>query len=170
MHDRRPERRRTTCPGYLVDDYVPIAPVDAGSFAGTEDALASAETEISYLPEYYYWDGVEPSATGCGQGGTLGLTGDGVTYRFDLDRCAFSNGFAMTGRGSYDSAVDRFELHVRVGPECRLDYVRVGTRTEVRGDCDGRAVSSDGDRERADRREREPERSRPGDGDRAGGP
>ena len=116
VHDRRPERRRTTCPGYLVDDYVPIAPADAGSFAGTEEALASAETEIGYLPEYYYWDGVEPSATGCGQGGTLGLTGDGVTYRFDLDRCAFSNGFAMTGRGSYDSAVDRFELHVRRRP------------------------------------------------------
>ena len=113
VQGRRPDRRRTTCPGPIADPYVAVAPASAAAFPNVEAALASAETEISYLPEYYYWDGVEPTATGCPDGGTLGLTGDGATYDLALDGCAFSRGFAMTGRGRYDSDRDRFELHVR---------------------------------------------------------
>ena len=147
VEGRRPDRRRTTCPGPIADPYVAVAPASAAAFPNVEAALASAETEISYLPEYYYWDGVEPTGTGCPDGGTLGLTGDGTTYDFALDGCAFSRGFAMTGHGRYDSDRDRFELHVRVAghTDCAVDYVRTGDRTKVTGRCDGRPVSAETD-------------------------
>jgi hypothetical protein len=147
VENRRPERRRTTCPGPIADPYVAVAPASAAAFPNLEAALASAETEVSYLPEYYYWDGVEPTDTGCPEGGTLGLTGDGTTYDFALDGCAFSRGFAMAGQGRYDSDRDRFELHVRVAghTDCAVDYVRTGNRTKVTGRCDGRPVSVETD-------------------------
>jgi pimeloyl-ACP methyl ester carboxylesterase len=134
----RPAQRRTTCPGVVVDEYVPIAPADAHRFDSAEQALASAEDEIYYLPEYYYWDGVEAVGTGCARDGTLQIRASGDHDAFELDRCAFSSGFAMTGRGSYDADRDRFELHVRVtgAGSCQLDYVRTGGRTRVGGRCD----------------------------------
>jgi pimeloyl-ACP methyl ester carboxylesterase len=171
VQDRRPDRR-TTCPGQIADQYVPVAPADVTAFATAEAALTSAETEISYLPEYYYWDGLTPTSTGCARGGTLGLTADASTYSFALDRCAFTAGFAMTGRGSYDSGRDRFALHVTVGDpaRCQLDYVRTGARTKVTGRCAGLPVSSAVSPDSRTRPPREPERSRPGGGDRAGRP
>ena len=145
VDDRRPDHRKTTCPGTIVDDYVPIAPADAGTFKTANDALASAENEIYYLPEYYYWDAVEPVATGCSEGGSLRIRTDGDHDAFDLDECAFSAGFAMSGKGSYDADRDRFELHVRVagGGPCQLDYVRTGGRTKVGGRCDRWPVSAE---------------------------
>ena len=172
VQDRRPDRRRTTCPGQVADPYVPIAPADVRGFATAEDALASAETEISYLPEYYYWDEVEALQTGCADGGVLSVNPEGGRHAFELDACAFTRGFAMTGRGSYDPARDRFELHVRVAAPalCRVDYVRSGSHTKVTGDCDGLPVSSAAPKATHPRPRREPERSRPAGGDRAGRP
>jgi hypothetical protein len=138
VHGTRPSTRRSTCPGAIADDYVPLAPARATAFRTAGEALASAETELDYLPEYYYWDGVTPTGVGCPAGGTLALRAHGALEHFDLTGCAFSAGFAMTGRGSYDTGRDRFELHVRVsdaGP-CRLDYVRDGDRTTLGGRCD----------------------------------
>jgi pimeloyl-ACP methyl ester carboxylesterase len=135
---QRPAHRKTTCPGVIADDYVPVAPADARRFATAEEALASAENEVYYLPEYYYWDGVEPVGTGCARGGLLRIRSASDHDAFELDHCSFSAGFAMTGRGSYDADRDRFELHVRVtgAGSCQLDYVRTGERTRVSGRCD----------------------------------
>ena len=170
VEGRRPDRRRTTCPGPIADPYVAVAPASAAAFPNVEAALASAETEISYLPEYYYWDGVEPTGAGCPDGGTLGLTGDGATYDFALDGCAFSRGFAMTGQGRYASDRDRFELHMRVAghTDCAVDYVRTSNRTKVTGRCDGRPVSAETDAPARAHGGRE--RSRPAGGSRGVAP
>ncbi len=108
-----PGARESTCPGRLVEGYVPLAPTTAAAFRNARSALASAETEISYLPEYYYWDGVTPTAAGCPVGGgTMRMreTASGAGFRFV--RCGFTTGVVMTGTGSYDYGRDRFVLDV----------------------------------------------------------
>ena len=76
-----PRQRETICDGVVADDYVPLAPRKAAAFDNPLDALASAETEINYLPEYYYWDGVEPTDAGCAVNGTLHFEPNGAKVR-----------------------------------------------------------------------------------------
>jgi len=138
-----PAQRETECPGVVADEYVPLAPRSASAFANPLEALASAETEITYLPEYYYWDGLEPGSAGCAQRGTLQFEALSAGYGLQLDTCAFSAGFNLTGTGSYDPDRDRFVLEVATTGrwQCALKYVRQGERTRVTGRCNGQAVS-----------------------------
>jgi hypothetical protein len=112
------------------------------AFANPLDALASAESEINYLPEYYYWDGVEPTDAGCAVNGTLHFEPNGAKYAFNLNACAFTRDFTMTGTGSYDSDKDRFVLTVATTGrwQCNLKYVRTAGNTRVTGSCDGKPV------------------------------
>jgi hypothetical protein len=128
----------------VADTYVPLAPRNASAFDSPLDALASAETEITYLPEYYYWDGVDATSTGCGQGGTLSFQANEKTA-FTLDACAFTRGFSMTGTGSYDPDRDQFVLKVSTTGrwQCQLKYVRTGDKSNVTGECGGKKVERD---------------------------
>jgi hypothetical protein len=127
-----------------VSDYVPIAPAKALAFADVAEALASVETEISFLPEYYYWDGLEPTAAGCAAGGTLGLDTNGGSYTFNLTSCAFARGFTLTGSGSFNPDRDRFVLDVAAAGRWNcghLRYVRAGDRTRITGECGGQRIN-----------------------------
>jgi pimeloyl-ACP methyl ester carboxylesterase len=145
VRSRVPEQSKTVCEGVVADEYVPLAPRSANAFENPLDALASAETEITYLPEYYYWDGVEPTSAGCALGGTLGFEPDGAKYAFTLSACAFTRNFTMTGTGSYNPDKDRFILEVTLTGrwQCDLKYVRSNDKTKVVGTCDGKPVGWD---------------------------
>jgi hypothetical protein len=143
VRGRVPEQRETECEGVVADAYVTLAPRNANAFKDPLDALASAETEISYLPEYYYWDGLEPTNTGCTYGGTLGFEPDDSKYAFSLSDCTFTRNFTIDGTGSYDWDKDRFVLEVATTGRwhCDLVYIRAGDRTRVTGTCDGKRVA-----------------------------
>jgi hypothetical protein len=145
VKDQVPARRQTECEGVVADEYVPLAPRNANAFDNPLDALASAETEITYLPEYYYWDGVDATSAGCTTSGTLHFDTDGDQYAFTLNACAFTRNWTMTGTGSYDPAKDRFVLKVSTTGrwQCQLKYVRTGDKSNVTGVCDGKRVERD---------------------------
>jgi pimeloyl-ACP methyl ester carboxylesterase len=144
VNDVLPAERETICEGYLADDYVPIAPAHARDFADVVDALSYIETEIYYLPEFYYWDGFTPTSVGCTYGGTFEFDMDsaGTKYRFDFDRCAFARNFKMSGEGRYNLELDRFVLDVRITGrwKCDVEYVRRGDRVRVSGKCNGKPI------------------------------
>jgi len=130
VRDRVPAQRETECEGVVADEYAPLAPVNASAFGSPLEAFESADSELYYLPEYYYWDGVTPTSVGCPYGGTFAFEPDGNRYAFTLNRCAFSRNWAMTGSGNYNPDNDRLVLEVRVrGTDYR--YVRRGDRTSV---------------------------------------
>ena len=139
----RPDQRETICPGYVADVYVPLAPLDARDFADPLEALASLDDEIALLPEYYNWDGETLTSVGCPFGGALSFANAGGAQAFQLDSCAYSDGFVVTGAGVYDPAADRFTLDVRITglAEGALVYSREGDgSTHVSGDYAGQAV------------------------------
>lgn len=138
-----PEERETTCAGVVVDEYVPLPPVDAADFTNPLEALASVETEIYYLPEYYYWDLETPRSVGCPFGGTLAFEPSEEGERFTLTDCAFSQGFIMTGTGTYNYDKDLFALSLSVMglEQGRLEYSREADGTiRVTGDYGGEAI------------------------------
>ncbi len=144
VHDIVPAERETVCDGYVMDDYVPLAPRYAVAFKNPYRALSSVETEIYYLPEFYYWDGFTPTSVGCTYGGVINFasTEDGTGYGFSLDKCAFTTNFIMTGSGSYDTNTDEFVLAVTTKGrwKCELEYDRLGEDINISGRCDGRQV------------------------------
>jgi hypothetical protein len=126
--------RETTCSGYLVEPYVPLAPRTAAAFAGPRAAFASFERELSYLPEYYYWDFATPTRAGCpAGGGWIRFAAPGSVARLRLERCGFTKGFVLTGSGSWDYDRDRVVLDVTVAGrfEGTYRYVRRGSSVEI---------------------------------------
>jgi len=143
VDDRLPEQRETRCEGVVADAYAPIAPADATQFADPLEALASADTEMYYLPEYDNWDAETPTSVGCPFGGTLQFESVDSTHHFTLSGCAFSTGFTMTGTGVYDLEEDRFTLDVEVTglADGQLAYMSESDGAlSVTGEYDGQPV------------------------------
>jgi pimeloyl-ACP methyl ester carboxylesterase len=126
VEDKLPEQPETVCEGVIFDPYVPLPPPDASAFADPLEAMISADDEIYYLPEYYYWDYETTTPVGCPYGGTLTFEATDEGEAFTLSECAFSAGFAMTGSGTYDYDPGLFTLEVGVTglADGRLTYVR----------------------------------------------
>lgn len=147
VNDVVPAQRETVCEGVVADDYVPLAPRTAKGFQDPAEALSSVETEIDYLPEFFYWDGSTPTSAGCTYGGTFGfdLSGSGAKYNFDLNRCEFTSNFKITGTGSYNIGIDRFVLNLKTTGRwtCDLRYVRKGDRITLSGTCNGKPINTD---------------------------
>jgi pimeloyl-ACP methyl ester carboxylesterase len=112
---KAPAKRETTCPGRLVDPYVPLAPETAASFRSVRAAFVSAQTELEYLPEYYYWDFETPTSAGCPTGGgTVRFTARGSVAGLQFKNCGFTKGFTMSGPGRWDYATGRVVFDVTV--------------------------------------------------------
>jgi len=126
----------------VVGFYVPLLPVTLDGFDSAEMMLDAVEYEITYLPEYYWWDGFTDTEVGCNLGGTLTLTAtdSGDAYRFD--ECGFMDGLVLTGEGAYDYESDVFTLDVHNGPEtCVYRYERSGVDQTVEDECPDDAFS-----------------------------
>ncbi|RPJ29378.1 MAG: alpha/beta fold hydrolase [Chloroflexi bacterium] len=149
VNDVVPAQRETICEGIVADDYVPLAPRTARGFEDPADALSSVETEIYYLPEFFYWDGFTPTSVGCTYGGTFDFdtNGAGTRYNFEFNRCEFTSNFTMTGTGSYNLEIDRFVLNLKTTGRwnCDLRYVRRGEKITLTGKCDGKPINMDRD-------------------------
>jgi pimeloyl-ACP methyl ester carboxylesterase len=147
VNDVVPAQRETVCEGVVADEYVPIAPRTAKSFQDPAEALSSVETEIDYLPEFFYWDGFTPTSVGCTYGGTFDfdLSGSGTKYNFTLNRCAFTSNFKLTGSGFYNTDLDRFVLNLQTTGRwtCDLRYVRRGEKITLSGKCNGKPINAD---------------------------
>jgi hypothetical protein len=147
VNDVVPDERETVCDGYLVDSHIPLAPRFASTFGSPRNALSSVETEIYYLPEFYYWDGFTPTSVGCTYGGILGFDANnaGTKFNFSLDKCAMTTNFIMTGTGFYNTNNDRFVLDVSTTGrwKCNLKYDRKGDKIKITGKCDGKNINSD---------------------------
>ncbi|HSB00332.1 MAG TPA: alpha/beta fold hydrolase [Anaerolineales bacterium] len=147
VNDVVPAQRETVCEGVVADDYVPLAPRTAKQFQDPAEALSSVETEIDYLPEFFYWDGFTPTTVGCTYGGTFSfdLSGSGTKYNFELNRCEFTSNFKMTGSGFYNTEIDRFVLNLKTTGRwtCDLRYVRRGEKITLSGKCNGKPINTD---------------------------
>lgn len=146
VNDVVPAERETVCEGNLIDPHVPLAPRFAAVFGSPQNAFSAMETEIYYLPEFYYWDGYTPTSVGCNYGGTLGfaMNNAGTRINFSLNKCAFAEKFIMTGTGFYNINNDRFVLNVSIIGQwtCKLKYDRTGENIKITGKCGKKNVNS----------------------------
>jgi len=143
VEDQLPSGRETVCEGVVASEYASLAPVDAADFETPLAALAAVDDELYYLPEYYYWDYETPTTIGCPFGGALAFESVEEGEAFTLADCAFSEGFVMTGAGSYNYEEDLFTLDVSVSglADGALVYTRdTDWQLHVTGEYGGQAV------------------------------
>jgi pimeloyl-ACP methyl ester carboxylesterase len=133
----------SVCEGEVVGYYIPLLPLSLDEFDSAESMLDAIEFEISYMPEYYWWDFVTDTPVGCNQGGTITLTATDAGDGFVLEDCAFMDGLVLSGDGSYNYDEDLFVLDVRIGSEdCAYLYQRAGVEVTVDDSCPGDQFTS----------------------------
>lgn len=109
---RLPTQRTTTCAGSYVQPYIPLAPAKASGFENLKAALVSFDQQFAAVPEYTYWDGTSPLATGCAVTGSVRVraTTSGEAYTFT--NCSFTAGVRITGTGTKNSDSDLATLEI----------------------------------------------------------
>lgn len=143
VNDTLPAERETECEGYVADEFAPLALANAADYESPLDALYDVESEITYLPEYYYSSSSGVNAVACPYGGTFAFGSDDTSDLYTLTDCAFSDGFVMTGTGSYNYDDGSFTLEVGVTglKDGTLTYVRdADWAITVTGEYGGEAI------------------------------
>ena len=143
VEDKLPAEHETTCEGVVADEFVPLAPQDTADFADPLEALASADNEINYQPEYYYMYDNSIRTIACPFSGNFSFDSTDTADVYKLTNCAFSQGFVMSGDGSYNYDDSMFKLEVKVTglKEGSLTYTHDGDgNTHVTGTYAGQTV------------------------------
>lgn len=141
LKGERPAQQETHCPGWVVDSYVPLSPLDAAGFDDPLHAMIAFSNEVNLLPEYYYWDGSSPLSVGCPAGGWLAIEAVDKGDRFVLHGCAFFSGLILDGSGLWDGSTLTLDVDVRGVAEGRLHFVQDETgRSRVRGTYSGQPI------------------------------
>lgn len=121
-----------TCEGVVVGDYVPLFPQDLPEEGA--DLLDLVEWEVTYHPDYYYWDGYTDTSVGCYNGGTWSFTATDAGNDFVFEECELAAGLVIAGSGSYDWEEDVFALDATIAG-CRHVYSRVGEDYVLESAC-----------------------------------
>jgi hypothetical protein len=107
----------SVCEGDVVGYYIPLLPLSLDEFDSAESMLDAIEFEISYMPEYYWWDFVNDTPVGCNQGGTITFTATDAGDGFVFEECAFMDGLVLSGDGSTSAS------GARTAPTCTSGQV-----------------------------------------------
>jgi len=120
------------CEGEVIGPYQPLFPTETPE--DVEVLLDLIEWELTYFPEYYYWDGFTDTSVGCDAGGVMTFVATDVGNDFSFDECGLSDWFAMSGTGSYDWENDIFTLDI-VSAGCVYTYERSGEDYATTQEC-----------------------------------
>ena len=126
VEDKMPTQRDTVCEGVVTNAFAPLALAEAADYANPLEALSAVDHEINSMPEYYYMSYTTARATACPYDGTFAFNSDDTSDHFTFTECAFSNGFVMTGNGSYNYDEGSFTIEVDVAgvKDGSLTYIR----------------------------------------------
>ncbi len=114
-----PSQREIVCrwEPAVINAYVPLMPGDVSAFADPLEIFSAIDTELSLQPEYYYSYFTEDTTFACPFGGSFTFGPGNVGEAYSFKDCAFTNGFAMTGTGSFDYSSGIFELDTQISGE-----------------------------------------------------
>ena len=122
-----PPQREILCEEWGTDvtrAYEPLMKKNAKDYADVLETFSAINGEIQLQPEYFYGSFLEDVTVTCPYGGifTFGPGDAGEAYTFE--NCAFTQGFSLTGTGSYnyESGIVTFETQVTGVKEGNLVY------------------------------------------------
>jgi pimeloyl-ACP methyl ester carboxylesterase len=128
----------TVCDGDTVGYYIPLLPTSIGDFEDPESMFDAIEYDITYTPEYWWWDGVTDTSIGCSAGGSMVISATDTGDAYQFDHCALIDDLVISGSGGYEYDEDDFHLDVTLGSEdCAYTYRRTSDDYSVDDNCPG---------------------------------
>ncbi|MBK8823193.1 MAG: alpha/beta fold hydrolase [Anaerolineales bacterium] len=122
-----PAEREIVCEDWGTDvirAYEPLVAENISSYENVLEAFYAIDSAIQLQPEYFYGSFTEDVSIACPFSGTFtfGPSDTGEAYTFD--NCAYTQGFALTGTGSYEyeTGIITFETQVTGAKEGSLTY------------------------------------------------
>lgn len=130
-----PDQREIVCEWdpAVVSPYVPFMPEDVSMYSDPLDIFLAIDEELLYTPEYYYSLFEEEETFACRFGGSFTFAPSEAGETYSYENCAFTNGFAMTGTGSYNYNEGVLTLNSEVSG------AKEGTLTYIHNFADGTA-------------------------------
>ena len=88
------------------------------------ETFHAIDSEIQLQPEYFYGYFEEDVTVACPYGGTFTFGPSDVGEAYTFDNCAYTQGFALTGTGSYnyETGIVTFDTQVSGAKEGDLVY------------------------------------------------
>lgn len=124
LSDTLPAERQVSCPEMGPDPYLAIPAATLTDDLDPLDAMLQTDDEINVSPDYWNWDGVDPLAVGCLEGGLMRFVATDVGYRVHLRRCELTDGLPLTGHAIIDDVEGSFSMLVTAPGGTRLEYLR----------------------------------------------
>lgn len=140
-----PENHEYICAGDVIADYVPLHPARLSDYANVVDAMQAVDSELQMLPEYLYWAADADLTVGCAYGGTVTFSPTDDGEAFALDACTIVDGFALTGKATYDYDVAlTYDVTVNGNEDGHLIYTYdlATYMYTIEGTFDGEAVTT----------------------------
>lgn len=108
----------------VIYSFVPFMPANVSDFSEPLDIFLSIIDELNRMPEYYYSNLDKEESFACPYGGafTFGPADSGADYSYE--KCAFTQGFEITGRGGYnfETSVVSFSAEITGSKTGKLDF------------------------------------------------
>jgi pimeloyl-ACP methyl ester carboxylesterase len=110
------------CEVEIMSPYATLLPVDWTGYE-PEAMISSAENEIYWFPEFFFWSGINALTVECNLDGEATFEGDFDVTTFELDGCALNEGLILSGIGEFDSLTGLSSLDVTLeATGCRYTY------------------------------------------------
>jgi hypothetical protein len=113
----RPAQREVVCEDWgdaVTWAYQPHIPENASDFGNALNMMQATHSEISLQPEYFYSYFEEEKTVACPYGGTFTFGPSDVGQGLAFKNCAYIQGFALTGTGSYNYDTSQFSIEAQV--------------------------------------------------------
>jgi len=136
-----PDQREIICEDWgnaVIRAYEPRISPNASDYADPLEIFWAIDGEIQLQPEYFYNSFEKDVSVACPFGGsfTFGPGEAGEAYTFE--NCAYTDGFALTGTGSFDYSAGLFSIEAEVSGD------KSGTLTYTR-DANAGSISVTGE-------------------------
>jgi pimeloyl-ACP methyl ester carboxylesterase len=141
-----PAQREISCPGEMVDAYVPVIGERLAEYKDVLDALRAVDIEMRQSAGYIAWSRAVPLRSGCLRGGGISYeyveTGRNGHDKLTLNSCALLSDLVLTGSGRITPGRDAISFNVTISGAVTgtLEYSHIRSRIRVTGTLNGEAI------------------------------
>jgi len=112
-----PDQREIVCEDWgnaVIRAYQPRILPNASDYPDPLEIFWAIEGEIELQPEYFYSYFEEDTTVACPYGGTFTFGPSDAGQAFFFDGCTYTQGFSLTGTGSYDYGTGLFTIEADI--------------------------------------------------------
>jgi pimeloyl-ACP methyl ester carboxylesterase len=122
--------REVSCEAPIFPVYIPFTPRTMAEYENPLQMMMAIDAELEWMPEYAYWDGLEPFQVGCPFGGYVTYDFSPSQFQHTFEDCAFIQGFIISGEGRWIGDQLRINATITGAAEGEIEFRASSIRTD----------------------------------------